>query len=53
MVQMCIPLEAVNEFRDRFGNTLYGYFIGKRLAFPIVENYVKNPWVNFGFEEIY
>nr|GEY95222.1 hypothetical protein [Tanacetum cinerariifolium] len=30
------------EVSSRFANTLYGYFIGKRLAFPLVENYVKN-----------
>nr|GEU61017.1 zinc knuckle CX2CX4HX4C [Tanacetum cinerariifolium] len=24
----------------RFANTLYGYFIGKRIAFPVVEYYV-------------
>ncbi|GJY25394.1 hypothetical protein Tco_0400120 [Tanacetum coccineum] len=26
---------------DKFTNTLYGYFIGERLAFPTVEAYVK------------
>ncbi|GJU08067.1 putative ribonuclease H-like domain-containing protein [Tanacetum coccineum] len=33
-------------------NTLYGYFIGKRLAFPVVENYVKNAWQKFGLERV-
>ena len=37
-----IPMEMVDEVSNRFANTFYGYFIGKRLAFPIVENYVKN-----------
>ena len=31
-----IPLDAVNEVHSRFANTLYGYFIGRRLAFPEV-----------------
>ena len=39
---VAIPSEAVDEVRSRFANTLYGYFIGKRLVFPIVENYVRN-----------
>ncbi|GKA08465.1 hypothetical protein Tco_0687796 [Tanacetum coccineum] len=26
----------------RFANTLYGYFIGKRIAFPVVEYYIRN-----------
>nr|GEV03215.1 hypothetical protein [Tanacetum cinerariifolium] len=35
-------IEAVETVNARFTNTLYGYFIGDRLAFPLVENYVKN-----------
>nr|GEU56368.1 hypothetical protein [Tanacetum cinerariifolium] len=38
---VAIPFEAVEEVKSRFSNTLYGFFIGKRLAFPLVENYVK------------
>ncbi|GKA11304.1 putative RNA-directed DNA polymerase, partial [Tanacetum coccineum] len=48
--RVAIPLEAVEEVRSRFANTLYGYFIGKRLAFPLVENYVKNTWAKFGLK---
>ncbi|GJW63854.1 hypothetical protein Tco_0115738 [Tanacetum coccineum] len=50
--RVAIPLEAVEEVRSRFANTLYGYFIGKRLAFPLVENYVKNTWAKFGLKRI-
>nr|GFD05145.1 hypothetical protein [Tanacetum cinerariifolium] len=32
---VAIPVEAVVEVSSRFENTLYGYFIGSRLAFPI------------------
>ena len=39
-----LPMKSVEEVNNRFVNTLYGYFIGKCLAFPIVENYVKNMW---------
>nr|GEZ01639.1 zinc knuckle CX2CX4HX4C [Tanacetum cinerariifolium]GEZ06733.1 zinc knuckle CX2CX4HX4C [Tanacetum cinerariifolium] len=38
---VAIPFEAMEEVSSRFRNTLYGYFIGKRLAFRLVENYVK------------
>ncbi|GJZ77351.1 zinc knuckle CX2CX4HX4C containing protein, partial [Tanacetum coccineum] len=34
-----IPIKAVKEVSLAFDNMLYGYFIGKRLAFPLVENY--------------
>ncbi|GJY13470.1 putative reverse transcriptase domain-containing protein [Tanacetum coccineum] len=47
-----IPLVAVEEVISRFINTLYDYFIGKRLAFPLVENYVKNTWVKFGLRRV-
>ncbi|GKC74117.1 hypothetical protein Tco_1120000 [Tanacetum coccineum] len=47
-----IPMEAVKEVSLAFDNTLYGYFIGKRLAFPLVENYVKNTWAKFGLRHV-
>ncbi|PWA64646.1 zinc knuckle CX2CX4HX4C [Artemisia annua] len=47
-----ISLEVVDEISSRFANTLYGYFIGKRLAFPIVENYVKNTWAKLGLQRV-
>nr|GEV52799.1 zinc knuckle CX2CX4HX4C [Tanacetum cinerariifolium] len=47
---VAIPLPAVEEVSKRFENTMYGYFIGKMLAFPVVENYVKNAWEKFGLE---
>nr|GEV98519.1 zinc knuckle CX2CX4HX4C [Tanacetum cinerariifolium] len=50
--RVTIPLEAVQEVSSRFANTLYGYFIGKRLAFPLVENYVKNTWAKFGLKRV-
>ncbi|GKE15084.1 zinc knuckle CX2CX4HX4C containing protein, partial [Tanacetum coccineum] len=49
---VAIPFEAVEEVKSRFSNTLYGFFIGKRLAFPLVENYVKNTWAKYGLKRI-
>ncbi|GKA75354.1 zinc knuckle CX2CX4HX4C containing protein [Tanacetum coccineum] len=49
---IAIPLDSVNEISNRYANTLYGYFIGKRHAFPVVENYVKNTWAKFGLERV-
>ncbi|GKC52755.1 zinc knuckle CX2CX4HX4C containing protein, partial [Tanacetum coccineum] len=48
--KVVIPLAALEEVSNRFENTLYGYFIGQRLAFPLVENYVKNAWAKYGLE---
>ncbi|GJR12747.1 putative reverse transcriptase domain-containing protein [Tanacetum coccineum] len=47
-----IPMEVVKEVSSAFDNTLYGYFIGKRLAFLLVENYVKNTWAKFGLRHV-
>ncbi|GJS72434.1 zinc knuckle CX2CX4HX4C containing protein [Tanacetum coccineum] len=49
---VAIPYEAVEEVSSRFTNTLYGFFIGKRLAFPLVENYVKNTWAKYGLKRV-
>ena len=47
-----IPLKEIKDVSARFANTLYGYFIGKQLAFPIMENYVKNTWAKYGLERV-
>ncbi|GJT41694.1 putative reverse transcriptase domain, reverse transcriptase zinc-binding domain protein [Tanacetum coccineum] len=36
---VALPMDVVDAISSRFANTLFGYFIGKRLAFPLVENY--------------
>ncbi|GJR52852.1 hypothetical protein Tco_1403373 [Tanacetum coccineum] len=30
------------------GEPIYGFFLGKRIAYLVVENYVKNTWSNYG-----
>ncbi|GJT31557.1 retrovirus-related pol polyprotein from transposon 17.6 [Tanacetum coccineum] len=46
-----LPVAAVEVVNARFTNTLYGYLIGNRLAFPLVENYgmesvlENGPWL--------
>ncbi|GJR24572.1 hypothetical protein Tco_0973099 [Tanacetum coccineum] len=49
---VAIPMDAVEAVSARFANTLYGYFIGDRLAFPLVENYVNNTWAKYGLKRI-
>ncbi|GJY18245.1 hypothetical protein Tco_0389736 [Tanacetum coccineum] len=39
--RVAIPMAAVEEVSSRFQNTLYGFFIRKRMAFPLVENYFE------------
>ncbi|GJY54967.1 zinc knuckle CX2CX4HX4C containing protein [Tanacetum coccineum] len=47
-----LPLAAIEEVSSRFENTLYGYFVGKRLAYQVVENYVNNVWSKYGLKRI-
>ncbi|XP_022040487.1 uncharacterized protein LOC110943037 [Helianthus annuus] len=47
-----IPLSSVKQVTDRYANTLYGYFLGKRLAFPVVDYFAKNNWVKYGLSRL-
>ncbi|XP_071739438.1 uncharacterized protein [Rutidosis leptorrhynchoides] len=51
-VDVAIPLSSVREATERYSHTLYGYFLGKRVAFPVVHNYVMNVWRKYGIEKI-
>ncbi|GKE59856.1 hypothetical protein Tco_1510223 [Tanacetum coccineum] len=46
---VCLPLEAIDEIKARLVNTLYGFRVGKRLAFPM---YVKHAWAKFGLKRV-
>ncbi|GKF02458.1 hypothetical protein Tco_0029381, partial [Tanacetum coccineum] len=41
---VCLPLEAIDDIKARFANSLVGFPVGKRLSFLLVENYVKFAW---------
>ncbi|GKC24402.1 zinc knuckle CX2CX4HX4C containing protein, partial [Tanacetum coccineum] len=47
-----IPRKVVETVSTRFDNTLYGYFIGKRIAFLVVEYYARNNWGKYGLTRI-
>ncbi|GJW36235.1 reverse transcriptase domain-containing protein [Tanacetum coccineum] len=38
--------------KGRYDNSLVGFFVGKNLAFPVVQNYVNNVWSKFGLEKL-
>ncbi|GKB20665.1 reverse transcriptase domain-containing protein [Tanacetum coccineum] len=50
MADVLIHISSVLEVSARFQNTLYGYFIRKKVAFLPVEGYVLNAWKKFGVE---
>ncbi|XP_021975503.1 uncharacterized protein LOC110870630 [Helianthus annuus] len=47
-----IPREVIRKVQEKFVNVLYGYFLGNRLPFPVVEYYAKNVWAKFGFTKL-
>nr|GEV78029.1 hypothetical protein [Tanacetum cinerariifolium] len=48
--KVILPMAAIDEVNARFVNTLYGFPVGKKLAFLMVENYVKHAWAKFGLK---
>ncbi|GJU18201.1 hypothetical protein Tco_1146167 [Tanacetum coccineum] len=51
-VNIFIPRKVVEKVSTRFEHTLYGYFIGKRMAFPVVEYYARNNWAKHRLKRI-
>ncbi|GJV32460.1 hypothetical protein Tco_1392860 [Tanacetum coccineum] len=44
-VNISIPRKFIEKVTTCFEHTLYGYIIGKRLPFPVIEYYARNNWV--------
>ncbi|XP_022032619.1 uncharacterized protein LOC110933720 [Helianthus annuus] len=44
-----IPREVIRKVQEKLDNVLFGYFLGNRLPFPVVDYYAKNAWSKFGF----
>ncbi|GKC36628.1 hypothetical protein Tco_1049012 [Tanacetum coccineum] len=39
-----VSLESILLVSERYANSAYGFFLGKRVAYPFVANYVRNTW---------
>ncbi|GJY88712.1 hypothetical protein Tco_0503340 [Tanacetum coccineum] len=52
VIDVVIPVESIRAISERFANTAYGFFLGKRVAYPIVASYVMNTWVATGCQPI-
>ena len=51
-VDVSIPRKVVQSVSAEFEHTLYGYVIGKRIAFPVVEYFVRNNWAKYGLKRV-
>ncbi|GKA23640.1 retrotransposon protein, putative, ty1-copia subclass [Tanacetum coccineum] len=47
-IDVVVPVESIRAISERFANTAYGFFLGKRLAYPVVANYFRNTWGKYG-----
>nr|GEW62575.1 U5 small nuclear ribonucleoprotein helicase [Tanacetum cinerariifolium] len=47
-VDVAISMESIRVFHEQLGNAVYGFFLGKHVAYSIVENYVENTWSKYG-----
>ncbi|KAJ9535154.1 hypothetical protein OSB04_un001768 [Centaurea solstitialis] len=47
-----IPVELATEVMNVHKSTLFGYFLGPRLNFAIVEKYAKTTWSKFGLTDV-
>nr|GEW17675.1 hypothetical protein [Tanacetum cinerariifolium] len=43
-IDVVVPVESIRAINERFTNTVYSFFLGKRVAYPVVANYVWNTW---------
>ncbi|GKF44318.1 cytokinin dehydrogenase 3-like protein, partial [Tanacetum coccineum] len=43
-IDVVIPVDYIRAISERFANTAYGFFLGKKVAYLVVANYVRNTW---------
>jgi len=46
-----LPKESVRMVCNKLEFTLYAYFLGDRVAFPVVEYFVSTNWKTFGLQK--
>nr|GEW18076.1 hypothetical protein [Tanacetum cinerariifolium] len=47
-IDVVVSVDSIRAISKRFANTAYGFFLGKKVAYPVVANYVRNTWGKYG-----
>ncbi|GJW09243.1 hypothetical protein Tco_1575070 [Tanacetum coccineum] len=47
-IDVVVPVDSIRAISKRFANKTYGFFLGKKVAYPVVANYVRNTWGKYG-----
>ncbi|GJV39491.1 BTB/POZ/MATH-domains containing protein [Tanacetum coccineum] len=41
-IDVVVSVDSIRAISERFANTAYGFFLGKKVAYPVAANYVRN-----------
>ncbi|GKA26933.1 cytokinin dehydrogenase 3-like protein [Tanacetum coccineum] len=47
-INVVVPIDSFWAISELFANTAYNFFLGKKVAYPVVANYVRNTWGKYG-----
>ncbi|GJW62147.1 putative reverse transcriptase domain-containing protein [Tanacetum coccineum] len=47
-IDVVVPVDSIRAISARFANTAYGLFLWKKVAYPVVANYVRNAMIENG-----
>ncbi|GJT08900.1 retrovirus-related pol polyprotein from transposon TNT 1-94 [Tanacetum coccineum] len=47
-IDVVVPVDSICAISKRFANTTYGFFLGKKVSYHVVANYVRNTWGKYG-----
>nr|GEV39793.1 hypothetical protein [Tanacetum cinerariifolium]GEX32131.1 hypothetical protein [Tanacetum cinerariifolium] len=46
-IDLVVLVDSIHVISECFANTTYGYFLGKKVAYLVVVNYVRNTWSKY------
>ncbi|GKC07070.1 retrovirus-related pol polyprotein from transposon TNT 1-94, partial [Tanacetum coccineum] len=53
VIDVVILVDSICAVSERFANTAYGFFLGKKVAYPVIANYKWHPNENLLKEDVY
>nr|GEY13428.1 hypothetical protein [Tanacetum cinerariifolium] len=51
-IDVVVPVDSIRAINERFANTAYGFFLGKKVAYHVVANYKWHPDENLLKEDV-
>ncbi|GJT17088.1 hypothetical protein Tco_0875794 [Tanacetum coccineum] len=47
-IDVVVLVYSIRTICEQYANTTYGFFLGKKVAYPVIANYVRNTWGKYG-----